>query len=294
MTPTLKRIFAAALVTVPAAGAGPGAQPGPPAPAPAPTPAPAPPRPTAPEAPAPLSPRPAAPANAAATPAERADGARALHERIKARIAERLKHGPVQVLFIGDSITQGWDAVGRSVWDRHFERPPRNAVNMGIGGDRTQHVLWRLDPAGGAALEAFKPPAPQPRVAVLMIGTNNCNGTDHTPPEIAAGVESVVLSLRATLPETRVLLLGILPRGRAVDSARLKAAEVNTLLARLDDHQSGGWVRFADLSDHFLADDGSVRPDLMPDGLHLSEKGYQVWADAMERILPAMLGETPP
>ncbi len=114
---------------------------------------------------------------------------------------ERVKKGNVDLLMIGDSITHGWEGGGKEVWKKFYEK--RNAVNLGIGGDQTQHVLWRLE---NGNIEGI-----QPKLAVLMIGTNNawCNN----PQEVAAGVQAIVEKLRAKLPQTKVLLLAIFPRG---------------------------------------------------------------------------------
>src|SRR6266567_1559421 len=132
-----------------------------------------------------------------------------------------------QILFIGDSITQGWEGEGKEVWAKYYAH--RNAVNLGIGGDRTQHVLWRLD---NGNLNGLKPKA-----AVLMIGTNNSNGEDNTVDQIADGVTAIVKKLREKLPQTRVLLLAIFPRGENPSPQRGKVLQVNQILQKLADNQ---------------------------------------------------------
>ena len=194
---------------------------------------------------------------------------------------ERAKENPgTQVLFIGDSITQGWESPngGSNVWKRLYE--PRKAVNLGIGGDRTQHVLWRLEKA---PLEEMKPKA-----AVLMIGTNNSNGEDNTPGQIIDGIEAILKKLRARLPNTKILLLGIFPRGENFNAQRGKLAQINQLLTKFHDAQN---VHYLDIGPQFLNRDGILPGDIMPDYLHLSEKGYQIWADAIEPKLSELLGE---
>ena len=114
---------------------------------------------------------------------------------------ERVKEGNVDLVFVGDSITQGWEGSGRKVWEKYYGK--RNAVNLGIGGDRTQHVIWRLD---NGNLEGITPKA-----AVIMIGTNN-SGT-NSPEEIADGVTAIVRQLQEKTPETEILLLATFPRG---------------------------------------------------------------------------------
>ncbi len=194
---------------------------------------------------------------------------------------ERAKKGDVDLLFLGDSITAGWNGAG-PVWSRYYGA--RKAANFGIGGDRTQHVLWRLE--NGEA-EGIKP-----RVVVLMIGTNNVGR--NTEPEIAEGVKAVVTRLREKFPETRVLLLGVFPRGLNRDKSQVTTApdarigRINRRLARLDDGKS---VRYLDIGVDFLDATGQIPGAIMPDYLHLSRKGYQAWADAIEPTLWELLDE---
>src|SRR3954464_436209 len=123
---------------------------------------------------------------------------------------ERVKKGNVDLIFIGDSITQGWEGSGAKVWKEFYDK--RNAVNLGIGGDRTQHVLWRLDHGN---IDGIKP-----KLAVLMIGTNNSGS--NTSEQIAEGVKLIVEKLRSKLPNTKVLVLGIFPRADNFDAAKNK------------------------------------------------------------------------
>ncbi|MCE2826848.1 MAG: GDSL-type esterase/lipase family protein [Verrucomicrobium sp.] len=185
-----------------------------------------------------------------------------------------------QLLFIGDSITQGWEGEGKEVWARHYAH--RNAINLGIGGDRTQHVLWRLD---NGNLDGLKPKA-----AVVMIGTNNSNGEDNTPEQIVDGVRAIVAKLRTKLPETQVLLVAIFPRSENFGAQRGKLAQINQALRRVADDKSVFW---ADFGHKFLNDDGTMPRELMPDYLHLSKKGYQIWADSIEAQVARMLGDQP-
>ncbi len=185
-----------------------------------------------------------------------------------------------QLIFIGDSITQGWEGEGKEVWAKHYAH--RNAINLGIGGDRTQHVLWRLDNGNLAGLK--------PKAAVVMIGTNNSNGEDNTPEQIVDGVRAIVAKLRSKLPETRILLVAIFPRSENFSVQRGKLAQINQALRRVADDQSVFW---ADFGHKFLNDDGTMPRELMPDYLHLSKKGYQIWAESIEAQLAKMLGDAP-
>ena len=191
-------------------------------------------------------------------------------------------HGGIGVLFLGDSITDFWRDRGRAVWDREFA--PLKAANFGISGDRTQHVLWRL--RNGEA-DGY-----QPKVVVLMIGTNN-TGLErdgktprNTPPEIIEGVTAVVSELRAKFPEAKILLLAIFPRGEKDAPQRAQVAEVNRALVKRHD---GRHVFFLDFNDRFLDADGNIPKDVMPDLLHPSAKGYEIWADAIREPLRKLL-----
>ncbi len=185
------------------------------------------------------------------------------------------KKGNVDLLFLGDSITQGWNE--NSVWQRFYG--PRHAANFGIGGDRTQHVLWRIQ---NGELDGIAP-----KVTVLMIGTNNLH--DDSPDEIAQGIKSIVTEVRSRLPKTQILLLGVFPRGPKPDAYRERIKSINEKIAPLDD---GAHVRYLDIGKAFLTEDGSIDKEVMPDYLHLSVKGYRIWADAMEPTLWSLLDET--
>lgn len=216
--------------------------------------------------------------SAAATtaPQERTDErAVARHQQINARTAE----GDIELVFLGDSITEGWGGAGKDVWERYYGS--RKAANMGVGGDQTQHVLWRLEHGNIDGLS--------PRLVVLMIGTNNAPGDTYTADEIAAGVEAIVRTLRAKLPETKVLVLGVFPRGAQPDAQREKLAAINQVIAKQADEKA---VFYLDIGDKFLEPDQSISPEIMPDYLHLSPKGYAIWAEAIEPTVARLLGPT--
>lgn len=186
------------------------------------------------------------------------------------------KHGKVGVLFVGDSITDGWRGKGKETFAQNYGS--LDPLNIGIGGDRTQHVLWRLE---NGEVEGISP-----KVAVLMIGTNNLGSNSNE--EIVAGVTRIVATLRQKLPQTKVLLLAIFPRGmKAEDPARGRIKSINEQLARLDD--GGKTVKYLDIGPKFLETDGTLPKDVMPDALHPNEKGYQIWAEAMGPTLQEMM-----
>lgn len=199
-------------------------------------------------------------------------------ESINQKVKEA--RGEVDLVFIGDSITQGWEGQGRSTWDYYYGN--RRALNLGIGGDRTQHVLWRMEHGN---LEGINP-----RLAVVMIGTNNSGDDRNTAEEIMDGIRAVVSQLRSRLPETEILLLGIFPRGREVNAQRGKINQVNQVIRRMADGDTH--VHWMDIGHHFLDDQGHIPSTIMPDGLHLSELGYEIWAQSIEGRLARLLGDT--
>lgn len=213
--------------------------------------------------------------NPAVVPVPRDKGWVKRHEEMNAR----LKKGNVDVIFLGDSITQGWKAAGKSEWEKRFA--PLNAVNMGIGGDRTQHVLWRLDHADFSNVK--------PKLVVLMIGTNNAGHDPTTTGEqIGEGIKAVVAKLREKLPETKILLLGVFPRGKPDNEMRGRLAKATEIASKTADDEN---VYFLDIGSKFVNDDGTISKDIMPDLLHLSPRGYTIWADAIEPKVKELSGK---
>lgn len=191
--------------------------------------------------------------------------------------------GPCDIAFIGDSITQGWEGAGKKVWEKYYA--PRKCLNFGVGGDRTEHVLWRFE---NGQLDGIKPKA-----AVLMIGTNNSNknkdGTEqYSEAQILEGVQAIVKQIRTRLPDTKLLVLGIFPRGKTFSPQRGKLLQINQALAKVAD---GNMVHYLDFGSQLIEADGSLSKEIMPDALHLSEKGYEIWAQAIEPKLKELLGE---
>ena len=211
--------------------------------------------------------------HSATKPVPRSGGWTKRHQSFNKRVAQ----GNCDLIFIGDSITQGWEGRGKKVCAKHYTK--RNAVNLGIGGDRTQHVIWRLD---NGNLHRIKPKA-----AVIMIGTNNSGS--NSSQEIADGVEVIVKQLRKKLPETKVLLLGVFPRGaNKADKRRQVNEGANATFKKIADGKS---VHYLDIGQKFLKEDGTLPREIMPDLLHLSEKGYTIWAESIEAKLKELMGE---
>ena len=180
---------------------------------------------------------------------------------------ETARAGNIDLLFVGDSITDGWRRGGLDVWNKHFA--PLKAANFGIGGDTTQGVLWRMQ---NGELDGFKA-----KLIVLMLGTNNINRNPNA--EIAAGDRLIVEEFRKRQPQAKVLILGIFPRAmEAASPARASIKEINGMLAKMAD---GKQIFYLDIGDKFLTPDGTLTAEIMPDALHPSAKGYQIWADAI-------------
>ncbi len=196
------------------------------------------------------------------------------HEQFLKDKEELLKKGPIQVIFVGDSITDGWRGGGHATWEKSYGK--YNALNLGIGGDRTEHVLWRMQ---NGELDGT-----DPKAVVMMIGTNNMGSSAE---DIIAGVTCDVNVIHAKLPSAKILLLGIFPRGQSAnDGARAKIKTINESLAKLDGKDN---VKYLDIGAKFLEADGTLPKSIMPDALHPNEKGYEIWAEATQPTLDELV-----
>jgi beta-glucosidase len=187
------------------------------------------------------------------------------------------KGDKIDLLFIGDSITQGWEKEGAPVWKKYYES--RNAFAIGFGGDRTENVLWRLAHDGVKGMD--------PKVAVLMIGTNNTGHRRENPQTTAAGIKKILEELQWRLPNTKILLLAIFPRDEQPDGElRVINERVNHIIKNYADNKK---VYFANINQVFLTSDGILTKEVMPDLLHPHEYGYELWAKALEPELQKLL-----
>jgi beta-glucosidase len=198
----------------------------------------------------------------------------------QSQVLKRAKDAPgdYDIEFIGDSITQGWEGPGKSVWQEFYGK--RKVINFGVSGDRTQHILWRFE---NGQLDGIKA-----KVAVVMIGTNNSNNQDNTEAEILEGVTAIVNQIRERQSDTKILLLGIFPRGKTFSVQRGKILQVNEALAKLDDGKN---IFYLDFGSQLIENNGSISKSIMPDALHPNAAGYRIWANAMEPKLKQLLGE---
>ena len=188
------------------------------------------------------------------------------------------RRGGIDVLFLGDSITAGWGwgTGGMAIWQRDFA--PRHAANFGIGWDRIQNVLWRIE---NGELEGI-----EPRVVILLIGTNNAGNEDNgrprnSTPEIIEGAANLIHRIEFHLPQAKIVLFAIFPRGAPADPVRTQIASVNAGLAKL----AGDKVQFLDIGREFLETDGTLPRAMFPDLLHPNAQGYQIWARAIDQAL---------
>ena len=195
------------------------------------------------------------------------------HRHYCARAAE----GKVDLVFLGDSLTQRWEGVP-TVWQKYYGH--RNAVQMGIDNDGTQQILWRID---HGTLDGF-----QPKLIVLLIGINNIGNDDATPEQVRDGVAAILDRIRKKLPHTKVLVIGVLPYNRPGTTYATKIKPTNRLLAQL---ANGRMVHFLDIGDKLLVD-GKISAAYQPDGAHLSEKGYAIYAESIEPMIRELMKES--
>jgi beta-glucosidase len=180
----------------------------------------------------------------------------------------------IKIIFYGDSITEGWKGSGQEVWKEYYST--RNAVNYGIGGDLTQHLIWRINNGEVEGLH--------PKLVILKIGTNNLGSANDE--DIAKGVKQVIEDLQKKLPSAKVLLLGILPRGDANNAYEPRIKHINSIIKTYAD---GNKVKFLDMGPSFEDASGHIHENLyVPDKLHLSKEGYSVWAKTMDELFRKM------
>ena len=190
--------------------------------------------------------------------------------RKHASYVEQTKNKKFDLCFLGDSITDGWPG---DLFGKYFGK--YNPVNFGIGGDRCENVLWRLQ--NGELIGT------SPRVIVLLIGTNNAGM--NTAEEMAVGIAAVVKALRTGCPRSRILLLGVFPKR---DMTLEKTKAVNAIVAKLDDKRI---IRYLDVGAGLLDKDGNIQEGVLSDAVHLTRKGYEIWAQAMGPLLARMMTE---
>jgi lysophospholipase L1-like esterase len=178
-----------------------------------------------------------------------------------------------KLVFLGDSIVEGWTDAS---WDESFGAYA--PLRLGIGGDMTQHVLWRIEQGELAHL--------RPDLMVLLIGTNNLGNAFHTPRETARGVEAIVRVLEQHLPNATLLVVGLLPRDEPIAPLRRQVAETNALLVSLE---NGRNIRYVDVGESFVSSDGKIPLEIMEDALHPTPNGYRLFARSLLPTLTTLL-----
>jgi enterochelin esterase-like enzyme/lysophospholipase L1-like esterase len=200
--------------------------------------------------------------------------------RHEAKLAQRKAMEKVDLLMVGDSITHAWEDKGLETWNKYYAN--RNALNLGFSGDRTEHVIWRFQ---NGAIDDISP-----KLAVIMIGTNNTGHRTETPRHTAIGIKRIIDEIKLRLPSTKILLLDIFPRGGDKENEFRKInSEVNEIIKNYADEQAG--ISFLSIGDQFLEEDGTLPKSIMPDLLHPNSEGYQIWAEAMEPTIKKLLSD---
>jgi lysophospholipase L1-like esterase len=201
---------------------------------------------------------------------------------------ERAREGKIDLLFMGDSITDFWrnegaagdpnpPRAGKAVFDQYFGH--WRTANFGISGDHCAGVLYRLQHGESSGF--------QPKVIMLMIGTNDASSAPFcSAAEIAEGIGAIILEMRKDFPDAKILLLGIFPRGEPSDDVRQTVLAVNPIIARLDDGQH---VFYRDIGPIFLQPGGTIAPEIMADRLHPNRKGYVLWAEAVKDTIARLM-----
>ena len=199
--------------------------------------------------------------------------------RHEEKLALKEKMGQVDLVFLGDSITHAWDNGGKKTWDQYYAK--RNALNLGFSGDRTEHVLWRLENGAVANID--------PKLLVLMIGTNNAGHREEPSKFTAIGIKAILDDLRTRLPNTKVLMLAIFPRG-ATDKDPLRKLNMATNDI-IKDYADNERVHFLSINNNFLTKDRKLEKSVMKDLLHPNADQYKVWAEAIEPKVQELMGE---
>ena len=188
---------------------------------------------------------------------------------------------PIDLLFLGDSITRRWVDV-RPLWEHYFAI--YQPANFGVGGDAVQNLLWQIQ---NGQLDGF-----EPRVIVLLIGANNV--PTNTGEEIASAINKVIDIIQKKLPDTQIILLAIFPRGPQTPDKGNKENPyymdivniANAELAKLGNEDN---IHFLDFGSQFIGPDGEIDTDLMPDQLHIIEPGFKIWGEAMKDLLAELM-----
>lgn len=200
------------------------------------------------------------------------------------QILEKVKSSDPKLIMIGNSITHSLDEPDRKIfWDQYLNE--LDAVNLGISGDRTENVIWRLQ---NGAIDGI-----HPKVATLLIGTNNTDGNNYleisTPEELSEGIWEICRIIREKLPETEIVLLGILPYGYKPNHRDETNKATNRITAKFPEKDSK--IHYYDLGYLFLKENGTVDGKLMPDYLHPNVEGHKLLIEALVPVISNLMKE---
>jgi len=187
----------------------------------------------------------------------------------------------IELVFLGDSITQAWENFEPSkVWDQFYQH--RGALNLGFAGDRTEHLLWRIE---NGELDGLSP-----RLVVLLIGTNNTGHRLDAADDTANAIQVILAAIKNKLPQTKTLLLALFPRSaKPTQRLRILNNDINQLIHVYADNKT---VFFLDIGAYFLNKEERLDETIMNDFLHLNADQYQVWAEAMEPTIQQLFDES--
>ena len=176
----------------------------------------------------------------------------------------------VEIVFLGDSITHRWEEDGADIWLQNFGE--NKALNLGFNGDKTQNLLWRIQ---NGELDNLSP-----NIAFLLIGTNNAE--QNSSSEIAEGIILNITAIQEKLPNTKLVILSIFPRGTVDSNYRKITEEASQLVANKPSVQN---IVYLNINEHFIDNTGNIPLDIMTDSLHLTSQGYATWANAIAHLL---------
>ena len=202
-------------------------------------------------------------------------------KRHQEKLLEKEHMNSVDLVFLGDSITHNWERkpAAKKAWDEYYLA--RNPLNLGFSGDKTEHVLWRIK---HGAVDNITP-----KLLVLMIGTNNTGRANETSTETAIGIKAIIDELTLKLPETKILLLAIFPRGKKpTDIKRQRNDRSNNIIKTYANDKS---VFYLDINHIFLDENKILQPSVMDDYLHPNADQYRYWAQAIEPSIVQLMAE---
>ena len=194
-------------------------------------------------------------------------------QRHQQKLDERLSLGnKLDIVFLGDSITHAWEVEGVAAWQHYYAH--QKTLNLGFAGDRTEHLLWRIQ---NGEIDGLCP-----KMLVLLIGTNNAGHRHDLPEEIAAGVKQILEELKKRLPDTKIVLMAIFPRSR--NNKKPMRKRVNLTNQLIKQYTDTKWVFWLDINHYFLTKEDVLLESVMPDLLHLNAAQYWIWAQQIKLI----------